>query len=349
MPIVYDRDGRAVDLQLPEGDYATDYNMIYSARDGGHLTVDQYIYINSERLAILSRPGYGSAPRNLSDAHSQVDATNIQLSQHPLTVVLPGPDPVISILPQQSVPVAPRPGNPPAVDNAGAAWDALQLIDEILQACDAMIRAGAVTPEIQTAFALLEDCRKAGEMAYARNDAAAASAQAQEALRIGASIGITNLEDMPVVYDTPHADNLPVIPGFSNAPQVPFQPSNPTVLMQAMDIQGMTAAELHELLKQGMIPLRPDGSEFIVDDFQGGFLLDGAPLNVWTERVWYEGQRPLLTSYWESGRIVQPPAEVLLFPEIPMPEDVRDNYVGSQSGGIGLLTLLGLAVGFMKR
>lgn len=333
--IGYDRDGRPVDLVLNPGDYITPWNQVYSARDGGFLTVDQYIYVNSERQAIFSQPGYGTAPRNSG-------------------IVVSGPDPATSILPGESMPS--QHGEAVPTDaNAQAAAVAVAIAQDVLSDVERIRQAGGDTPEIRSAQHEIEGAVRDAEAAYDRNDAAAAIAAAEYARGQARGIGIINLAPMPQPVEQIRAipETLDVIPGFTAAGNVPGLPDNRTVTMQQTTMpEGMTAGELHEAIKEGYAPVRPDGSLYIVTDFQGGFLLDGAPLNTWIDGVWFDGQREALTSYWQSGAIPMPPANVMNLPVVPMPEDVAGNhdvYTATQGGGIGLLAALGLAFSFWKR
>jgi len=87
-----------------------------------------------------------------------------------------------------------------------------------------------------------------------------------------------------------------------------------------------TVGSLNDAIKLGWIPLRNNGSQFTVQSFLGGFLLDGAPLNVWMGLGWYSGQMAALQPYWQSGQVPIPPANVTSQPTIPMPADVANNF-----------------------
>lgn len=80
------------------------------------------------------------------------------------------------------------------------------------------------------------------------------------------------------------------------------------------------------LLKFGVVPILPDGSPLQVNSFEGGYLVGGAPLNVWFENVWYEGQQDILAPYWQSGEIVQPDGALLSMPIVEAPGEVLAAY-----------------------
>lgn len=83
-------------------------------------------------------------------------------------------------------------------------------------------------------------------------------------------------------------------------------------------------------------PVRQDGSDFMMQKFEGGTLLDGAPLNVWFDGVWFEGQQELLQPHW--GRDVpQPPASIIALPIVPMPGAVAAGYRAYKEGGGSIL------------
>lgn len=111
------------------------------------------------------------------------------------------------------------------------------------------------------------------------------------------------------------------------------------------------AGQMHNAIKnRGYIPIRPDGTPFIVQEFEGGYLLDGAPMNVYTDEQWFEGQRELLEPYWTSGTIPTPSREVLDRGSVVMPEEVTENYETFKKSqtvlGLGIPTpvLLGAAL-----
>jgi hypothetical protein len=88
------------------------------------------------------------------------------------------------------------------------------------------------------------------------------------------------------------------------------------------------------------IPIRADGSPYKLQEFQGGYLLDGAPINVWMGEGWFTGQQELLRPLWASGQIPTPPPEVVAIPAVPMPAEVAaayDAYKASASSVTGIL------------
>lgn len=108
--------------------------------------------------------------------------------------------------------------------------------------------------------------------------------------------------------------------------------------------------QLNDAIKtSGYIPLRSDNTPYRIQEFQGGYLLDGAPLNVFIENRWFEGQMEALAPFWDSGQIPPPSAEVLATGTVPMPDDVAANYEGFQEaqspfGGISPALLIGGAL-----
>lgn len=111
------------------------------------------------------------------------------------------------------------------------------------------------------------------------------------------------------------------------------------------------SSDAHNAIKDyGGIPLRPDGSPYVVTPFAGGYLLDGAPMNVLIEGVWYDGQKELLQPEWASGRIPTPSAAVLAVGAQPMPPEVAANYqtwLNAQGTILGMSPLTLLGVGFL--
>jgi hypothetical protein len=106
--------------------------------------------------------------------------------------------------------------------------------------------------------------------------------------------------------------------------------------------------QLHDAIKtRGYIPVRPDNTAYRVQEFEGGYLLDGAPLNVYIQDRWFDGQTELLQPYWESGAIPQPPLDVLNRQTIEMPEEDATRWAEYQESQnvLGLPTplLLGIA------
>lgn len=127
---------------------------------------------------------------------------------------------------------------------------------------------------------------------------------------------------------------------------------------------------LHNAIKTlGYIPLRRDGSPFQTQYLQqyDGYVLDGAPLNVWIDGVWLDGQKEALQPLWASGEVPQPPANVLNVSVAPMPPEVAAQtaayqetltqgagFFGMDTGtlvavGAGLLAITMLSGGGKKR
>jgi hypothetical protein len=89
------------------------------------------------------------------------------------------------------------------------------------------------------------------------------------------------------------------------------------------------------------IPIREDGSPFKVQKFEGGYLLDGAPINVWMGEGWFSGQQELLRPLWASGEIPTPPANVVAIPAVPMPTEVQQAYETYKAGASSVSGILG--------
>lgn len=90
---------------------------------------------------------------------------------------------------------------------------------------------------------------------------------------------------------------------------------------------------LHNAIKMyGYIPLRPDGSPYETQYLQAydGYLLDGAPLNVWMDGVWLEGQKEALQPFWASGQVRQPPANIANAGAVPMPPEIKEQTAAYQ-------------------
>jgi hypothetical protein len=86
-------------------------------------------------------------------------------------------------------------------------------------------------------------------------------------------------------------------------------------------------AQLHDAIKMyGFIPLDANGAQMRVQEFEGGYLLNGAPINVWMGQGWYSGQQEALRPYWQSGQVPTPPQDVLTAAVYEMPADVAKNY-----------------------
>jgi len=80
--------------------------------------------------------------------------------------------------------------------------------------------------------------------------------------------------------------------------------------------------------KLGYIPLRPDGTPFVVNflENEGGYLLDGAPLNVWFQGVWYQGQPEVAAQYWGQNGVPTPTGSVMQLPVVAMPTEIAATY-----------------------
>lgn len=100
------------------------------------------------------------------------------------------------------------------------------------------------------------------------------------------------------------------------------------------------AANLTEALTKGWIPILPDGSPAKTYSFEGGYLVDGAPLNAWFEGVWYEGQPEILKPFWDSGQIQKPPDAFFLLPVVPAPPEVVANYAAFKGAPVTVQSLL---------
>ena len=95
---------------------------------------------------------------------------------------------------------------------------------------------------------------------------------------------------------------------------------------------------LHNAIKEyGYIPVHADGSPFETQYLQeyDGYLLDGAPINVWMDGEWMEGQREALEPYWASGQIRKPPAAILSAGVVPMPPEVQQRTAAAQAAATG--------------
>jgi hypothetical protein len=95
------------------------------------------------------------------------------------------------------------------------------------------------------------------------------------------------------------------------------------------------------ITQYGFIPLGPDGAQLKVQEFEGGKLLQGAPINVWMGKGWYAGQRELLEPLWASGQVPRPPSSILNEPVFEMPPDVAANYNAYKEAQNPLASLLG--------
>lgn len=110
----------------------------------------------------------------------------------------------------------------------------------------------------------------------------------------------------------------------------------------------------HAIQDYGFIPLRTDGSvantQFLKE--YGGYLIDGAPINVWIDGVWLEGQKEAMAPYWNNGSVPRPPDAILNAPIEGMPPELAAQtaaYQAKQSGifGMDTGTLLVLGTGIM--
>lgn len=86
------------------------------------------------------------------------------------------------------------------------------------------------------------------------------------------------------------------------------------------------SGEFIDAMKSGFVPMNEDGNQAAVVEFEGGYLVDGAPLNVWTKGVWYEGQAEILTPFWDNGSIPVPPDALMGLPIVVMPDKVLQDY-----------------------
>ena len=136
-------------------------------------------------------------------------------------------------------------------------------------------------------------------------------------------------------------------------------------MISAVDPQSKAAyvftdtGQLHDAIKSyGFLPIHEDGTYYRVQEFQGGYLLDGAPINVWMGEGWFAGQQEALAPFWQNGTIPRPPAALFQTPTVAMPPEVAANYAAyqqSQQGFFGVPTeylLAGagvLAVLFLSR
>lgn len=109
---------------------------------------------------------------------------------------------------------------------------------------------------------------------------------------------------------------------------------------------------LHNAIKMyGYIPVHADGSPFKTQYLQeyDGYVIDGAPLNVWIDGVWLEGQREAMEPLWSSGQVPRPPANILNAGAVPMPPEVQQRtaaYQAAHAGGLfGMDTGTLVAVG----
>ncbi len=102
-----------------------------------------------------------------------------------------------------------------------------------------------------------------------------------------------------------------------------------------------SVGQLNDAIRgRGYIPLRADNTPYVVQEFEGGYLLDGAPLNVYIDGEWFDGQQALLQPYWIAGSIPTPSREVLAMGAVALPPEVAANYEAFKKSE----TLLGLGV-----
>jgi len=116
----------------------------------------------------------------------------------------------------------------------------------------------------------------------------------------------------------------------------PIQAADPAskVAYTFTDVGALHAA----IATYSYIPLRADGTPFEVQFLQeyGGYVLDGAPMNVWMDGVWLEGQREAMEPYWSSGQVKRPPEAILNAGVQAMPADIAARtkaYQAAQTGG----------------
>lgn len=116
----------------------------------------------------------------------------------------------------------------------------------------------------------------------------------------------------------------------------PINAINPTT----KTVETFTAVgQLDDAINAGYQPIRANGTPFQVQSFEGGHLLDGAPLNVWFGLGWYAGQQQELQPYWNNGQIPIPPQAQLAATTVPMPAAVYanwQNYMTQQESILGL-------------
>jgi hypothetical protein len=77
---------------------------------------------------------------------------------------------------------------------------------------------------------------------------------------------------------------------------------------------------------EGYIPILDDGRPATVNLFEGGYLVQGAPLNAWIDGYWYTGQKAIIAPFIQSGQVPQPPQAIWNLPEVEPPPDVLQNY-----------------------
>jgi hypothetical protein len=67
------------------------------------------------------------------------------------------------------------------------------------------------------------------------------------------------------------------------------------------------------------VPVHQDGTPYVMQNFEGGYLFDGAPLNTYLVGQWYQGQKEALQPYWNNQTVPIPPQAILALPIVPMP------------------------------
>lgn len=224
-------------------------------------------------------------------------------------------------------------------NNRLIATEALTAAQNVTTRLEVLIDTGSVTPQLTEARAVAREGMKEAEAAFARDDAAGVYKAAQLVLTAGESAGVIDgLPDPPSAIVQPARVHNP-IPALTAAPIATNLPSNRMVTASLQEWP--TVAELNQMIEGGNPPRRTDGTFFTLNRFQGGWLMDGAPLNVWTGPGWYTGQKEALTPYWTTGEIPTPPADVL---NKPVVGDVPDSPVlaGISNGWLIGGALLGL-------
>jgi hypothetical protein len=80
------------------------------------------------------------------------------------------------------------------------------------------------------------------------------------------------------------------------------------------------------MVNYGAIPILPNGRAAQVQSFEGGYLVQGAPLNVWLKGVWLTGQKEILTPFWQNGTIPTPALDQLNMPIVDAAPEVLQAY-----------------------
>lgn len=107
---------------------------------------------------------------------------------------------------------------------------------------------------------------------------------------------------------------------------------------------------LHNAIKMyGYIPVHTDGTpmQTVYLKEYDGYVLDGAPINVWIDGVWLEGQKEAMAPYWNSGQVMRPPANIESAGAVPMPAEVKaqtEAYQRTLGMDTGTLLTIGAAV-----